>query len=295
MAFSIIIPHRDDLRGLQRTLAALASGRIGRSAFDITVVDNASHAGMAAVEAVVRRFDLPVRIIGEAAVGAAPARNRGVACSTGERLVFLDCDSEPDAGWLDDLAAGLDRHDVVGGPVRVRLPAGDPRAANSAELFDLLFGFNSERSFARDGFLLTANLATTRAVFDAVGPFRTAVSEDREWCVRARASGFRVALLPTAGVDHHALDDVAALDRRWARVTRESFAFHRHQGRSRIDWLGYSLAVGVSPLAHAARVVASPALRGVSVRRRADVLRLLATIRLRRSLLGLGLLLTPPA
>ncbi len=292
--FSIVIPHRDDLRGLGNTLAGLAAARAASPPFEVVVVDNGSRGGAGAVEAAVRRSGLAARVVSEAQPGAGPARNRGAACATHDLLVFLDCDCVPGEGWLRGIADGLERFDAVGGPVRVRLRGGDPHAATAAELFDLLFGFQSELSFARDGLLLSANLATTRAAFGRVGPFRTGVSEDRDWCARARRLGCSLALVP-APVWHDAVDDPGALRRRWMRVTRESFAFHQAHGRSRARWLAYCLAVGASPLLHGLRPVAGGRLRGASLRRRLDVLRLLGAIRLRRAALGLALLRNPGA
>ena len=289
---TIIIPHRDDLRGLDRTLASLATGQVGRAPFEVIVVDNDSLAGIATVNRIARRHVLPLRIIREPVVGAGPARNRGVQNASGDRLVFLDCDSEPAPGWLDALDDALTRCDVVGGPVRVCVRDGKTNTATAAELFDLLFGFQSERSFERDGLLLSGNLATSRTVFEQVGPFFVGLSEDRDWCVRATRAGYRLQLLQKAVVRHYGLDREDALKRRWERVTRESFNFHRAQQGSLKRWLVYCVLVAGSIIFHSPKIFVSAKMKGVSLRKRFAVLRLLVAIRFMRATIGARLLFT---
>lgn len=287
-AVSVVIPHKDDLGGLARTLSALAD-QDGGAPFEVVVVDNGSACGMGQVADVATRFEsLDLRLVQETEPGAGPARNLGAALSRGPALAFLDCDCRPASdwvAWIDDL---LRSETVVGGPVWVEA-AGGPFTPAAA--FDLLYGFNVPRSFARDGLLLTANLAVRRPVFDAVGPFRTGLSEDRDWCERARRGGVRLVLSPALAVAHAAVADRRRLQNRWARLTRESFAFYREYGRSDLEWALYCLLTLCSPLAHAPRVFMDRRLAGLSPAFRLRVLGLLASIRLGRGLQGLRLLL----
>lgn len=289
--FSIVIPHRDDLDGLRRSLESLSGMMSGRRPFEVIVVDNGSAEGAQAVQSVIAAHAPFARMIVESTLGAGPARNCGALNAQGAILVFLDCDCVPEAGWLDKFADELVRHDIVGGPVRVHLEADAIRSASAAALFDLLFGFQSEQSFHRDGMLLTANLAIPRAVFWEVGPFRSGTSEDRDWCVRARQAGFDLVLCATVSVQHNAVDDARALQRRWSRITRESFVFYREQERSRLRWACYCFAVAASPFVHGLKIFLDKRLQGVPATKRASVIRLLFECRMRRSLLGLSLFL----
>lgn len=289
--YSVVIPHRDDLRGLDRTLSALAIHETACS-FEVIVVDNGTIETGVAAQQVADRGDLAVRVVSEPVLGAGPARNRGAACARGDYLAFLDCDCVPLPGWLDNLDRALRDADVVGGVVHVRI-VGEARSANAAQWFDTLFGFQSESAFAATGLLLSGNLSMPRAIFGDVGGFRTGISEDREWCTRARHQGRRLALSRDAQVVHGALDDTEALHRRWARVTCETFALNREEGRSRLSWLAYSIAVGGSPLVHGFRVLRAGRIAQISLMRRWQILCLLFAVRVRRARIGIGLLWRP--
>lgn len=289
--YSVVIPHRDDLRGLDRTLSALAVHETSCS-FEVIVVDNGTIETALTAQRVADRSDLAVRVVSEPVLGAGPARNRGAACARGDHLAFLDCDCVPMPGWLDYLDRALCDADVVGGIVHVRI-IGEARSANAAQWFDTLFGFQSESAFAATGLLLSGNISMPRAIFEEVGGFRTGISEDREWCTRARRRGKELALSREALVVHGALDDTEALHRRWARVTRETFALKREEDRSRLSWLAYSVAVGGSPLIHGFRVLRASRIARVSLVRKWQILCLLVAVRIRRARIGIELLWQP--
>lgn len=287
-AFSLIIPHRDDLAGLARTLAALARLDAASPACELIVADNGSAAGLEAVAQVAAAAGLamPVRVIDAGAViGAGPARNLAARVANGAALAFIDCDCLPPPGWLIAAAAALARHAVAGGLVQVMLPPGPARRASPAEAFDMLFGFNVTQGFARDGLLLTANLAVRAGVFRAVGDFRNHLPEDLDWCHRAAAQGHGLALVPGMALGHVALDDARRLAARWDRVMREAWAYHRLRGRGRASWLWYLAKVAASPLLHAPRALFGP-IGPADRRLRAGVLRLLLAIRWRRVATG---------
>ena len=64
----------------------------------------------------------------------------------------------------------------------------------AAELHDMALGFRQSRYVTELGFAATANMATWKTVFDAVGPFDPSLksSGDFEWGRRAQASGFAI-------------------------------------------------------------------------------------------------------
>lgn len=277
--FSVIIPHRDDPLGLARTLEAIKVLRTPPQ-FEVVVADNRSACGLDAVRAVIGRFpSLDVTIIDAPIAGAGPARNAGVRAARGDLIAFLDCDCLPNTDWLITAELLLvPPGAVVGGPVEVSVANLRPDLINPAQLFDLLYGFDVARSFHRDGLLLSANLLTSRETFFRVGDFRIGVSEDRDWCLRARQLGCPPTFSPGLAVRHIALDHADRLRARWSRVACETHAFHHSHGAGRSGGLRYCFTVALSPIVHGWRLV-GPRAAGVPASVRLRALLLLITIR----------------
>ncbi|KHS45115.1 MULTISPECIES: glycosyltransferase family 2 protein [Novosphingobium] len=288
--FSIIIPHRDDSVGLSCTLAALT--RLDATpSFEVIVVDNRSACGVDGVKVVTARFNqLDITFVEAPIVGAGPARNAGARAARGDLIAFLDCDCLPEPDWLSVAERLLATPGaVVGGPVEVSVGSLPADKINPAQLFDLLYGFDVARSFRLDGLLLSGNLLTSRETFFRVGDFRTGLSEDRDWCIRARSMGYLPTFSSDLAVMHVALDDVKRLRARWARVARETHAFHRFHGAGRSGGLLYCLTVAASPLVHGWRLFGAKAASApASIRWR--TLLLLIRIRSQRAAIAASLL-----
>ncbi len=250
---SVIVPHFEDLAGLDACLTALAAQDV--TGFEIVVADNASPAGEAAVAAVVAGR---AKLIVATERGAGAARNAGVAASTGDILAFTDADCVPDPGWLRAGIAALEGADLVGGAMRVSVA--DEARITPVEAFERVFAFDNRAYVERKGFSVTANLFTRRAVFDAVGGFRAHVAEDADWCLRARDAGYAIAYAPAAVVAHPARRTWPELTRKWDRLTREGAALHVARGGSPGAWLARSLLLPLSIVAHLPKVARSPAL-----------------------------------
>lgn len=250
---SVIVPHYEDFANLGRCLDALGAQDFGD--FEIVVGDNASPAGLAAVEAVVRGR---ARIVIQPEKGAGAARNAAVAASVGRLLAFTDADCTPSPGWLSAGIAALDRADLIGGAMLVSV--GDEAAITPVEAFERLFAFDNRAYVEAKGFSVTANLFTRRDVFDAVGGFRPAVSEDADWCLRARDAGYRIAYAPAALVAHPARRTWSELARKWDRLVRETYALHRARGGSNLGWVARTWLLPASIPAHLPRVLTSPKL-----------------------------------
>ncbi len=269
--YAVIIPHYNDVARLRRCLSALPAAVPEDT--EILIVDNGSTEPLAEV-----RAEFPaVRFVDETEKGAAMARNRGVSETVSETLVFLDADCVPAPGWLDAARCAGQHGDIVGGAIEVFDETSPPR--NGAQAFETVFAFNYRDYIERKGFSVTANLVTTRAVFDAVGPFINGVSEDEEWCRRARARGFTITLDETMRVAHPTRSDWQALRRKWHRLTREMAALHaqEHPGMAgRLRWALRGLAMPPSAFVHLPKVLTSPKLNGTGERLRgaATLLRL---------------------
>jgi glycosyltransferase involved in cell wall biosynthesis len=281
---SVIVPHYNDLASLDRCLAALRRQTVAPDRFEIVVADNGSPDGREAVDAVIAGR---ARLVIAAERGAGPARNAGVAASRGALLAFTDCDCIPAPNWLAAGLAKMADGNVVGGSMTVSVV--NPAAMSGAEAFEAIFAFDNRAYVERKGFTVTANLFCSRATFDAVGPFRSGVSEDLEWCGRARDKGFRVVFADQAVVAHPARPDWVQLKRKWQRINAESFGLVASSLSGRVGWIGRSLLMPLSVVPHSLRVVTSAALPDTATRLRA--LGTLARLRWWRMANGIALAL----
>ncbi|MEM9197496.1 MAG: glycosyltransferase [Pseudomonadota bacterium] len=257
----VIIPHYNDVVRLMRCLAALLPQVTETT--QVVVVDNASTDALDPVRAAYPELT----IVTEPAKGAAEARNRGVAVSTAPKLFFLDCDCVPGEGWLAAAHRVAGGADVIGGRVDVFDETPPPRSG--AEGFETIFAFDNRRYVEVEGFSVTANLLTTRTVFEAVGGFRAGLSEDVDWCRRATAAGFSLAYDDGLRVSHPSRSDWPALRRKWRRMTQETWHLRKFQPGGRLRWGLRGLAMLPSILVDAPRVLSSETVRDGAERRRA--------------------------
>ena len=259
--FSIIVPHHNDLESLATCLAALERQTLGRESYEIIVADNASPIAREKLEAAVAGR---ARLVNAPIPGAGPARNAGVAASCGTFLAFTDCDCIPEPHWLEHGLEALSECDFAGGQMTV-LIEGD-RPGSGAEAFELVFAFDNRRYVLEQAFTVTANLFCARAMFDKVGPFKVGVSEDKEWCLRARSLGFRIGYAANAVVAHPARRNWIELRKKWDRMTRESYMLWRDQGRGTARWMIRTWGLLPSILVHGIRIARAPELKGFKER-----------------------------
>ncbi|SEK69697.1 Glycosyltransferase, GT2 family [Roseivivax marinus] len=264
---AVIIPHYNDAVRLGRCLDALAP-QIADD-IEVVVVDNGS--------ATVPQVPDWVRLVTETTPGAANARNRGVAETRADRFFFVDSDCLPAPDWIAAARRACDRADLVGGRVTVFDETARPRSG--AQAFEAVFAFDFKTYIEKRGFSGSGNLLTHRAVFDAIGGFRAGMSEDFDWCTRAVAAGFSLAYDPELVVGHPSRTDWAALERKWRRLTQESYGLLRDHPRRNAQWLLRALAMPASIVAHAPRVLSAPDLTATE---RARALSTLARQRLTR-------------
>jgi GT2 family glycosyltransferase len=250
---AIVIPHFNDTARLRKCLAALTPQVAGRPVETI-VVDNGSTEDLGPL-----RSEFPwVRILCERARGAAPARNTGVAGSRAPWLFFIDADCVPAPDWLDT-ALGLGGWDgIIGG--RVDLFDETPPPRSGAEAFETVFAFPQRSYVERKRFSVTANLLTTRAVFDATGPFEASLAEDMDWCHRAGRLGYAVRYHPELAVAHPTRGDWTALARKWRRVTIEGFHANGTDMSARARWALRAMLMPASIPLHLPRALGSPRL-----------------------------------
>lgn len=269
---AIIIPHFNDVARLLRCLEALAP-QLSED-IELVIVDNSSTDDL---HPVTSAFP-DLRLVTEPRKGAAEARNRGVEETTAPWLFFLDADCVPADDWVSNAFAACQMGDLVGGEITVFDETPPPRTG--AEAFETVFAFQNRSYIETKGFSVTANLVTSRAVFEATGPFDASRSEDLDWCHRATDKGYRLCYAPGLRVGHPSRSDWPALRKKWRRLTHESFGLQKDGLRTRLVWAARALAMPLSVLRHAPVVLRHPGLN--SPQERGAALRTLARLRLCR-------------
>ncbi len=258
---SVIIPHYQDLDGLRLCLAAIDAQTYPREKFEIVLADNNSPVGEAAVAEVLCGRG---RLIVVAEKGAGPARNGAVATSKGEILAFIDSDCVAEPAWLMEGIAALDRFDLVGGHVRVLVS--DPIQMTSVEAFERVFAFDFKTYIEKKGFTGAGNMFCQRELFDRVGPFGIALSEDVDWSRRAVSTGARLGYAPDAVVGHPARVTWDQLTTKWRRLNLETYGLMAGSQFKRTRWLARNALMPISAIAHMPKVLASRQLNTLQQR-----------------------------
>lgn len=248
---TVIIPVYNDAARLASCLQSLASQDYPGEV-DVLVVDNGSsdHPNRALAG------HPKVRLLDEARPGSYAARNRALAEARGAVLAFTDADCLPQPGWLSaGVRALLARPGIglVGGPVEL-FPAGsdDARGLTLAETHEAVYGFPQEDYVRRGHFSATANLLTTRAVVERVGPFPEGVRSggDQAWGRLVHAAGLEAVYEPAAVVRHpmrRELRELAAKTRRTVGGMHDRGEFQRYMA-SRFTFGRYVLKHYWGPL-----------------------------------------------
>lgn len=123
--------------------------------------------------------------------GTAVARNKGAEAAASDKLIFLDADCYPTAGWLEQMENALDEHDLVEGAVRY--------LGTRCPFNRLVENIGDEHRF------LTANLGVRKEVFDEIqfdNRYRI-FREDTDFGWRALEAGFTSTFVD-AEVEHDA-------------------------------------------------------------------------------------------
>lgn len=269
---SIIIPHLNQPDALIRCLTSLERQDFEDGAVEIIVVDNGSRQPL---DAVARQFP-GVRFLSQSEPGPGLARNTGVAAASSEILLFIDADCRAHPQWVSRAVKALTAAEVIGGDVQIDIV--DPARITALEGYESVFAYRQSLYIAREGFSGTGNLAMTRRIFDAVGPFGgIGIAEDRDWGQRARRLGHITRYVPEMIVYHPARKSFDELAEKWRRHVAHDLAKHRSTGGSALGWRLHALAMIASILPHGLSMLRSPRIPGFG--NRLSAIGLLARIR----------------
>ena len=260
LRISVVIPHLNQPDMLTRCLASLAAGT--RQADEIIVVDNGSASLPTAICA-----QHGARLLHETTPGPGPARNLGVAQSTGDVLAFIDADCLADRDWLAVAEATLadPAAMILGGDVRIAYV--NPDRLTMLEAYESIYAYRMDRYIAREGFTGTGNLVVRRGALARVGPFAgIGVAEDRDWGQRATAMGHTIRYVTAMTVYHPARQQFSQLCQKWDRHMAHDYVQAQARRGGALKWLAKTLAMGLSPIAEIPRILLSNRVSGLRAR-----------------------------
>ncbi len=215
---SVVVPTYGRLGDLRRVLAAVDAQHLPTgTGLEVVVVDDGSPDGT--WEWLTRHWRRhPERVaIRQANAGPATARNRGVEAASGDLILFLGDDTEPQAGWLLE---HVETHRLFGsdGPLAVVGYTSFPDDVDSPfsrfiNEFGAQFGYLliDAPEHVPFNFFYTSNVSLPRRVLLDRGGFRedfpAAAWEDIEFAYRACVDGLRLRYRPRARTIHrHRID-----------------------------------------------------------------------------------------
>jgi glycosyltransferase involved in cell wall biosynthesis len=223
---SVVVPAYNCASWLEAQLDALWNQE-GAPPFEVVIVDDGSTDGSVAVAESYRDRFAALTVISQSHVGnVASSRNTGVRRSTGRKLLFCDADDVVGSTWVAGLAAALDVHHFVAGPMEFdRLNPVWVRSLIDARQTDgLQTGDPPFLPYAGGG-----TLGMRREAFEAVGGFDPTMPslEDTELCFRAQLQGFDLVFVPGAVVHVRLRNSLRTLYRQGRSWGYGTAALHR--------------------------------------------------------------------
>lgn len=197
---SVIIPTYDRPSQLENCLTSLSLQTI-KVPWEVIVVDDGGDFNL--IEIVDRVSNqLVIKLLSQDNHGPAKARNYGVQHSKGIYLAFLDDDCEPSEDWLENLLVHVKPKTIVGGQTKNKLIE-NYYSETSQYLIEFLYQEWRNKPWY---FFTSNNLILTKHAFKLIGGFDenfpTSAGEDREFCARCIAYGFKLHYVPAAIIEH---------------------------------------------------------------------------------------------
>jgi len=211
MDISVVVPARNAGQTIGACLQSLLTQSEPRERYEVTVVDDGSTDD---TRQVAQRY--AVTLLDQPHEGPAAARNRGVAASQGEVVLFTDADCVPAPDWIEEMARPFQEQDVVGvkGAYRTRQRGVMPRFVQC----EYEERYERMAKLKQIDFIDTYSAGYRRQIFLAEGGFDTAYPnasvEDQEFSFRLAERGYKMVFNPKAIVYHRHPETLVAYLRR---------------------------------------------------------------------------------
>ncbi len=199
MDVSVVVPARNAAYTIDECLSGLQTQSVPRGRYEVIVVDDGS-----TDETAGRAEEYDVTLVRQPPSGAAAARNKGVAASTGEIVLFTDADCVPDENWISEMVHSFADPEVVGAKGIYHTRQKEIVARFVQCEYEERYGLMARRRWI--DFIDTYSAGYRREVFLAQGGFDTQYPdisvEDQELSFRLAAQGYKMVFNPRAIVYH---------------------------------------------------------------------------------------------
>lgn len=220
---SVIICTYNREKYIYETLRRVASNTFEKSGYEIILVNNNS---TDSTDAECKRFlndfeGINCRYFIETQQGLSFARNRGIAESKGDIIVFLDDDSFIEADYLTNLNSQMNNHPealAFGGKIIPQFESGITPKWICKWTYSWVSAIdkgNKVCEFSEGSYPIGANMGFRRQTIDKIGTFNTALGrtkknllggEEKDIFNRLRAQGGKVLYFPNITI-HHVIPD----------------------------------------------------------------------------------------
>lgn len=228
---SIIICTCNRKNDLRQTLEVISRLSVPENyQCDLTVVDNGSTDGTAALVQSMTLGNMPLRCLSEPRRGKSYAYNFGIAAASGDILLFTDDDLRPPDDWIAGMCGPIvsGAADAVAGGIKLAPHLRRPWMKKEH------IGWLASTEYLSSGavaLLIGANMAFSRRVLEQVpqfdvevGPGAKGQGEDSLFSYQLQHAGCRIVMAMDTVVEHHLQE---------ARLNRQSFAgLARKRGES---------------------------------------------------------------
>jgi glycosyltransferase involved in cell wall biosynthesis len=202
---SVIIPVFNNRKQLTLCLQALQTQTYDQDRYEVIVVDNGSDPSER-LDDIINHFS-KAKLVLELTPSSYAARNKGLSIAEGTIIAFTDSDCIPQKDWLKNGVMHLRNTPNCGLLAgKVQLFFKNPDHLTMVELYELVTAFPQENFLKNAQFGATANVFTSRSVFDKVGRFDSSLKSggDMEWGQRVAAFGYTQTYGSNVVVEHPA-------------------------------------------------------------------------------------------